>query len=88
MPNQPDPLHTVAEISRQLGVPPHRIEYVIRSRRIRPVRRAGNARLFDDAAIDEVRGCLSVIDARREPFPLRAEGHKTTSVTSSGGAVQ
>lgn len=37
---------TVGEIARQAGCPVHRIEYIIRSRGILPVQRAGNARVF------------------------------------------
>src|SRR5262245_58897155 len=43
---------TVGEIARRLGQPVHRVEYVIRSRHIRPASRAGNCRVFaeDDVA--------------------------------------
>ena len=37
---------TVGELSRQLGIPIHRVEYLIRSRNICPEQRAGCARVF------------------------------------------
>ena len=40
---QPETLLTVGEIARRLGQEVHRIEYVIRSRNIRPVGWAGPA---------------------------------------------
>ena len=40
---------TVGEIARRLGVPVHRVQYVIRSRGIRPACRAGIARVFSEA---------------------------------------
>lgn len=43
------PMLTVGEIARRLGVPVHRVLYVIRSRAIRPACRAGNARVFSGA---------------------------------------
>jgi len=39
-------LLTVGEIAQRLGVPLHRVEYLIRSRRIVPASRAGNVRVF------------------------------------------
>ncbi len=58
---------TVGEIARRLGVPTHRIEYVIRARRIEPCGRAGNARVFDEPTV-------AVIDAELK----RIEGAKET----------
>ena len=40
----PQSMPTVGVISLELHVPVHRIEYVIRSRDIQPLARAGNAR--------------------------------------------
>jgi hypothetical protein len=42
---------TIGEIARRLGQPIHRIEYVIRTRRIRPCGWAGNARVFPEDAV-------------------------------------
>ena len=52
--NQPETLLTVGEIARRLGQEDHRIEYVIRSRNIRPVGWAGHARVFRDADLDRI----------------------------------
>ncbi len=40
---------TIGVIAARLGVPKHRVEYVVKSRGIAPVARAGNARVFSDA---------------------------------------
>src|SRR5688572_12789505 len=49
-PNMP----TIGEIARRLGVAPHRVEYVIRARGIKPCGWAGNARVFPEEAIESV----------------------------------
>ena len=51
---QHETLLTVGEIARRLGQEVHRIEYVIRSRNIRPVGWAGHARVFRDADLDRI----------------------------------
>ena len=51
---QPESLLTVGEIARRLDQEVHRIEYVIRSRNIRPVGWAGHARVFRDADLDRI----------------------------------
>ena len=60
---------TVGEIAKRLGVGLHRIQYVIRSRRIRPAGLAGNARVFsnEDVSViaDELRRIDSALEARR-----------------------
>ena len=57
---------TVGEIARRLGVPVHRIEYVIRARKIEPTGRAGNVRVFTDADVDHIRAELRRIDAEKK----------------------
>lgn len=57
---------TVGEISRRLQKPLHRIEYVIRSRRIRPSGIAGNCRVFAEADVERIAAALRDIDARKE----------------------
>ena len=56
---------TVGEIARRLGEPIHRIEYVIRSRNIRPTCRAGSVRVFTDADVERIASYLRRIDDRR-----------------------
>jgi hypothetical protein len=60
-----DPFLTVGAIARQLGRPIHRIEYVIRSRRIRPAGWAGHARVFLDSDLAVIAGELHRIAAAR-----------------------
>ncbi len=59
-------LATVGAIAQRLNEPLHRIEYVIRSRRIEPVARAGNARIFSETQIQHIESELTRIDADRE----------------------
>lgn len=56
---------TVGEIARRLGVPLHRVEYIVRARNIRPSGRAGNARVFTEADVDHIASELRRIDAER-----------------------
>lgn len=59
-------LATPAEVARVLGVPLHRVLYVLRSRpHIFPRAIAGAARCFDDNAIAQIRHELNAIAARR-----------------------
>lgn len=57
---------TVGKIARRLGQPVHRVEYVLRSRNIRPVAIAGNARVFSENTVDAVSKALRDMDLRRE----------------------
>ena len=62
LPNVP----TIGEIARRTGYPAHRIEYVIRTRHIEPQSKAGNARVFTDAAIARIVSELRRIDIDKE----------------------
>lgn len=42
---------TIGEIARRIGVAVHVADYIIRTRGIRPVGRAGQLRLFDSSAL-------------------------------------
>ena len=66
-------LPTVGEIARRLGEPIHRIEYVIRSRRITPRKRAGNARVFGEDSVELIANELRRIDACRIDGPGEAD---------------
>ena len=57
---------TVGEIARRVGAPVHRVEYLIRSRRIRCVAIAGNARIFSESDAALIASELQRIDADRE----------------------
>ena len=59
-------MFTIGQMVKRLKYPIHRIEYVIASRRIEPVRRAGAARLFAAADVAAVAKELKRIDAVRE----------------------
>jgi hypothetical protein len=56
---------TIGEIARRLDQPIHRIEYMIRARRILPCGWAGNARVFPEDAVDAIAAELQRIDAAK-----------------------
>lgn len=59
-------LRTPGVIAAELGVPLHRVTYVLRTRPyICPAATAGRLRLFDNAGVAEIRHALNTIDARR-----------------------
>jgi DNA-binding transcriptional MerR regulator len=63
---EPIPLApTVGEIARRYGVPVHRVEYVIRSRNIRPSGRAGNCRIFREEDVERIASHLRHIDRQK-----------------------
>ena len=64
--NEPENLLTVGEIARRLGMALHRVEYVIRSRDIRPAGWAGHARVFGDADLARIASELERIERERE----------------------
>ena len=57
---------TVGEIAKRLGVGLHRIQYVVRSRRIRPAGLAGNARVFSNEDVSVIANELRRIDSALE----------------------
>jgi hypothetical protein len=57
---------TVGEIARRLGEPVHRIEYVLRTRNIRPSGIAGNCRVYADEDIERIAAELQHIDTRKD----------------------
>ena len=59
-------LWTVARIAEHLGVPRHRVEYLIDTRGIHPVDRAGIARVFDAGDVELIASALAHIEAERE----------------------
>lgn len=59
-------LRTPGVLAADLGVPLHRVLYVLDTRKhIVPSARAGQLRLYDRQAVAQVRHELSAIDARR-----------------------
>lgn len=60
-----NPMLTVGEVARRLGEKIHRIEYMIRSRRIEPSGRAWHARVFNETDLAFIAGELSRIASDR-----------------------
>lgn len=56
---------TVGEMSRRLGCPVHRVEYLIRSREMSPSHWAGNARVFTESQFRRIRCLLKKTEAIR-----------------------
>jgi hypothetical protein len=52
-------------IAQQQDVPIHRVEYVIRSRRITPAAKAGNARVFSEQDVQHIGAELRRIAEKR-----------------------
>lgn len=67
---------TIGEIARRLGVPSHRVEYVIRARGIRPCGWAGNVRVFSDADVERIGDELQHIQELR---PTRIQPARTST---------
>lgn len=65
-------LRTPGRLAVELGVPLHRVLHVLRTRlHIRPAARAGTLRLYDAAAVAQVRHELNAQDARRPGREVR-----------------
>jgi DNA-binding transcriptional MerR regulator len=61
-------LNTPGKVAQQLGVPVHRVQYVLRSRpHLRPAATAGRLRLFDDETIELIKAELETIDSKGAP---------------------
>jgi len=57
---------TVGVIAQRLGVPLHRVLYVVRARSIKPVGWAGNSRVFAESDVQRIASELARIDRDRE----------------------
>lgn len=63
--SQPPLLLTVGEIARRLDTKVHRIEYIIRSRKIEATGWAGHARVFSQGSLEHIASKLSHMDVDR-----------------------
>ena len=55
---------TVGEIAKRCRCPVHQVEYIIRSRHLQPVARAGRARIFAAEDLDFINRTLTEIAGR------------------------
>jgi hypothetical protein len=69
MANDTPQLRTPGVIAAEVDAPLNRVLYVLRTRNIKPIGRAGVLRLFDRAAVEMVREALREIDQRQEANP-------------------
>ncbi len=60
---------TVGEIARRMGKPIHCVDYVIRTRGIKPIGRAGNANIYAETDIPYIASELRRIDEERKGRP-------------------
>ena len=56
---------TAGWIAMELLVPIHRVQYIIRTRGIRPIAKAGNTGIYDREAVARIRHEINAIEARR-----------------------
>ena len=56
---------SVGTIARRLCVPVHRVQYIVRSRGIKPKGRAGNTKVFDEPEITRIAEELRLIEETR-----------------------
>lgn len=68
-------LLTIGEMARRLGWPLHKVDYILRSRRIEPKARAGILRIFGEDVIERLR---SEVDGAEQASP-------TADGSASGG---
>lgn len=57
---------TVGVIAVRLGVPAHKVEYVLRTRGITPVGWAGHSRVFDETAVARIKSELARIQREED----------------------
>ena len=62
---KPFSFNSLGDVASQLEVPVHRVEYVIRTRRIRPLIRAGGRKLYSDATVQRIASEIQRIDEER-----------------------
>lgn len=58
-------LLTAGEIARRLGVPLHRVKYVVDTRRLVPESWAGRHKVFSEAQCERIRAELARIERER-----------------------
>ena len=67
MPQKPE-FFTRRDLARRLGVPDHRVKWVLTSRNIEPVHRAGGRAVYDSSALQKVRIGLRETGERWKPL--------------------
>jgi len=57
---------TIGVIARRTGKPVHCVDYVIKTRNIKPIGRAGNANIYSEADVAHIASELCRIDEERQ----------------------
>ena len=60
----PDKLLTVGDLGQQLDQPIHKIEYLLSSRKVTPIQRAGRFRLYSRDTVRFLRGEIDQMETR------------------------
>ena len=69
--------NTVGVISRRLGIPTHRVNYIVRTRGIRPASRAGMAHIYNEADVERIASEARRIDEDRGIDRRQLAGRET-----------
>lgn len=79
-------LFTVGDLAQWAGVPVHRVTYVIETRGILPIGRAGQARVFSADAAEQVLAALKQIAAERSTIRSSSSSERVAPVPTFVGA--
>jgi DNA-binding transcriptional MerR regulator len=60
-------LLTLPQVAQRLGVPAHRVDYVVESRAIEPAGRLGRYRVYGEAEVERIKAALAEADANARP---------------------
>ena len=56
--------YSIGQIATSLGVAVHHIEWIVRSRGVKPDFRAGNVRVFSTDAVEKIREALAAVKSK------------------------
>jgi hypothetical protein len=74
---------TLAMVAAEEDVPLHRVQYIVRSQRIRPIARAGVVGLFDSKATATIKAALRRIAMRNSLASEEAEDAEPSEALTS-----
>ena len=83
-PNNSQAIWTIGQIVRKCNEPMHRVEYTIKSRNIQPIAKAGNARVFNGAAVEQIIEALLAMNSRRDSASDKSKPRREGAVQVGG----